>query len=883
MLIALGLLTAWVGAAPLPDPTTRPATPADVARAVAQLGDGDYLVRQQASSFLWQAGKSAEPALRDALQSADAEVVSRAQAILDKFDYGLYPDTPPQVVETIEEYRSGDANARLRAIHNLGQMGGPTGPAALQALAAIDKRETDPNLRANIEHELAAGAATLAPVLIARGELVPAQALLETAAAAGDGGALRAWSAYLLLRQELPRRIEALRAIAHPSPVHLRQLAYLCRAAGDLPAAIGYAEQAGDPALAHDLRFEACDWKALAAAADPAGSNAEAVGFAVVFQHLAGQEAASAATFDHLCDLLKTADNNDPSALVKALLLHDRHREAIDTLIAHKGYATAFDLLAYQHHFAEALALVDKAIEEQDAQAFELQLKRAQLLYRLGEVERARQLVGQMLDTGAPPGPDDQRAANTQALIKAAAQLGLTDRALAATAAAVEAAPDAQRTDAQDARQALFSGGGFASEQWYIFLRNEFPQDSVAQTLARLRALGSGEPAVLQDLSRRARQSVQGFHDDDLQEDNKWWLQIAETSWRAGEHGPALAMAERLLRVHPTTATAILLAGWYRQDKQFDRGAQTFATSAADPVSLCLAACFQHLAGKTAESTRLLEQASLAALADEEARARMADVLHAYGLPEAAGAQRDLILRLGDVESSQREAIAHFYAARRARDRGEFAHAADLVEHRLGCLRGTTMMRQTEGYLDMTVAVHLAHARADLAAGRADSALVHARAALDANPTDVDVAIELDPLFRRANRADAAEQLFVRARDVCEQTLKTYPHSAQDHNALAWLLARLRRQPDSALDHARQAVALEPKLPGYRDTLAEALFQHGDRAEAIREMQTCIAQDPDSPYFRGQLQRFQAGDPKTDPPDPEADDTAAAGDDDAEP
>ena len=50
------------------------ATEQEIAQAIRQLGDNEFAVREQASQFLWKAGKAAEPALKEALKSTDPEI-----------------------------------------------------------------------------------------------------------------------------------------------------------------------------------------------------------------------------------------------------------------------------------------------------------------------------------------------------------------------------------------------------------------------------------------------------------------------------------------------------------------------------------------------------------------------------------------------------------------------------------------------------------------------------------------------------------------------------------------------------------------------------------------------------------------------------------------
>jgi hypothetical protein len=54
-------------------------TPAEIARAIKQLADDDFDVRERASDLLWKAGTAAESALREAMKTGDAETKARAR------------------------------------------------------------------------------------------------------------------------------------------------------------------------------------------------------------------------------------------------------------------------------------------------------------------------------------------------------------------------------------------------------------------------------------------------------------------------------------------------------------------------------------------------------------------------------------------------------------------------------------------------------------------------------------------------------------------------------------------------------------------------------------------------------------------------------------
>src|SRR5688572_23187217 len=90
-----------VDAAAEKKPDTRPSD-AQIAEAVRDLGADDFRVREKAGDALWSMGDAAVPALKEAAASDDPEVSRRAQAVLDKFAYGIRPDTPKPVMQLLE-------------------------------------------------------------------------------------------------------------------------------------------------------------------------------------------------------------------------------------------------------------------------------------------------------------------------------------------------------------------------------------------------------------------------------------------------------------------------------------------------------------------------------------------------------------------------------------------------------------------------------------------------------------------------------------------------------------------------------------------------------------------------------------------------------------
>ena len=80
------------------------------------------------------------------------------------------------------------------------------------------------------------------------------------------------------------------------------------------------------------------------------------------------------------------------------------------------------------------------------------------------------------------------------------------------------------------------------------------------------------------------------------------------------------------------------------------------------------------------------------------------------------------------------------------------------------------------------------------------------------------------------------------------------------------LMTRCRRNLDAALEHSKKAVELAPHVASYRDTMAEVLFQRGNKTEALELMKKCLKMPlANLGYYQRQIQRFERGNPKEEP------------------
>ena len=278
LFVSLGLAVAADPPAK-PDKSAKAAGPtkAQIAQWVRDLGDNDFDVREQATRKLWEAGEPAVPSLTAALKSDDAEVVRRAQEILDKFKFGIYPDTPKSVVEILTRFHGSDANKKSELVRELFEAG-PAGCKALPKLLALEERVQDEQaMIIAITREMP----RVLP-LLSENDYPTVDALLESCLGEeGKDGILNA-AAWWLLRGQVDQKIAHYKALETkgPNPKEKAEiLAYLYRAKGDLPAALAAVQRADMPFLIEPLAFEAGagtswpSWPSPSSRSDTGSSN----------------------------------------------------------------------------------------------------------------------------------------------------------------------------------------------------------------------------------------------------------------------------------------------------------------------------------------------------------------------------------------------------------------------------------------------------------------------------------------------------------------------------------------------------------------------------------------------------------------------------------
>lgn len=856
----------------------------EIAKAIRQLGDDDFQVREKASKFLWTAGKHAEAALQKAAQSEDVEVARRARALLEKFKYGIYADTPADIVKLIQEYRNGDHGAKEKVLRELLKKG----KGMLGTVQKLVATEEDEGVRSHYAEVIARETSNLAALMLGEGNYAAAEELLELTLAGKQGATYRNYAAYQKLRGRLDdkiRHIQSERAGDHSA---WELLCYMQRAKGDLAQARLAAEKAVLLAAARlesekdndaaarltvekqayeqvllSVLFELGDWKALIPLLERRGGKGEHHGALAAFKRLTGNAAGARAE-------LEKAVGTDDAA--NAFLFNDRAKEGIDLLVKHNRHVRAFELLTLQLKFKQAFALADQVKELSAEDLSSLELLKAKTQYQLGDVEAARKVFARLAEDANQVRKKYGSIGRALNLLETEYQLGLKDlvfdhcaRILASTNMQADEGPALERSLLDQ----VFPRYGTSAEVWWRFFRGKNAAEDATARMKRIRDLledhkaGKDFPALARDFEARAREVPK-------EQLEGWLTALADTCEGVGDEALTLTYRDKVAREICSAAAWLRLGDFHWEKKRWQEAADCYARSwekdRGQAVPLYLLGQALIKAGKEKEGRTLTERAHCLPLGDEVARYHLAEELSKHGLTDDSRRQVEMILVTGEFMS---------IPVTNARNkRGEEAawrkDHAQAVAHQervlLSVLMANLQFVKSRAYLVVPFAVHFQKARMLAAAGQVDDALKEADLARDLLPGDIELAIHLLPDLEKHGRKKEAADFFQKTLDVHAKLCADYANSAWCHNNLAWLAARCRRRLDLALEHGTKAVALAPNNAGHLDTLAEVCFQRGDKNKALELMKKCLALDPKNEYFRKQLKRFEAGDPKTEPP-----------------
>ena len=869
--LILGLCLTLTGRlAPAPDLRNVPSSN-EIEQAIERLGSRHFKVRDGAKKFLFEAGAVAEPFLEEAAKSTDAEIANSANAILEEFHWGLYPDTPKEIRDRIEEFRSGVAEQRRLAI--VGLFG--RRPVPFPTILKLLDHEKNSDLRRQMFVGMFGQTMTAMPELLASGNVETAEAMLEFTSSGATELAAPNYAALIYLRKKVDwaiARFEKRRRLEGEDGRRAAEiLVYLYRNKGDFANARRAARDSGKDELIDCVLWQAGDWKRLADRADRIPLGLEAT-----YARLAGRQE----KFDEKMVEIKSLGDgamdspHDLKQCAIALLYNGKTDDAFEILTEREDEGTLiFDLLCAQMKHKEAFELVDKLRRRNpdSPENWTAQLRLARMLYLLGEKDKAIEIFQKA-------GGDLRKNFGLLSdLIEAEMSVGLRDLAIAH--AAKELAPFDRLQMAVDGPKLLkpiFGDDAATAQIWLSVFKYE-DSDDVAERVSAIFAGTIDRKKLAEWIDKMLKEFAAADripHFDNVDA-------VAAAYKAIGDEVKANEFLKFAAEKMPTSKRFIAYGDFLMEGKKYKDAAQAYANAAKSPppapprmppgvrrfyfgadefhpaLATYLSGNALLLAGDSKEGGRLIELAHWLPLGDNALRSKLIELLHKRDWPELAEKEAEMLLKTGR-QINARSGNLFFTSGKRAVRRKNYFGAADYYEKGMvELMRTNATLVDPAHHLLLPAIIRDCRTLGRLAKGEIDEAIKEANPTLDTAPGNLELAISLVPDLQKIGKKNEADAIYQRVCRVQQKFCKDYPNSGYAHNIVASFMAICRRDLDLALKHAKRATELEPANTDYLDTLAEVHFRKGDRDAAIGSMKKCVELQPQRAYFRKQVDRFK--------------------------
>ncbi len=916
--LLLASFLALAGPSGLPGDDAKPREPL-IEDLVRELGSPVFSRRQRASEELWHRGRAALPALGKAAVHPSPEVSRRAREILDKFSWGIFPDTPRPVLDQITAFRTAKSGDQPEAFEKFLSLGAPGRTAA----RAILSRDLPDEVRIPLTAHLTTVIRREVPRLLFAGKSDEAADWIALHAAGTSPDGAGDYAVFQFLSGSLDKAIADVEAVRTPSRNRAARdllLAHLYRANADWEkarkAARDLPRQPNGSSLVEMLREDEGNWKALLADPPPGPLNLpQALRLTLLRldnQHVEFEAEAKRIRLS-ADSLFRREDARDAAF---ALLLNHRVAAAVELLNSRReNLGLLSEILIAQLRLKEALGLLGPSakrkepLDEQEKLRFEL--RRARVLVLTGHREEAIELFHEVarglrgLAAEAQDWDDIQRT--RRSLLRSELRSGLRELACEHAGLFV---PDGQNEGGERGETVfdlIFGNQADLAEVAYRALRlNRGANEAAGATMNRVRELFDGTASkeavdsALKALGEPAAAPIPRGGDTPFVPpvrandprpgvDRRLALAaILTAAKRFGEAEKALAEAEAIAVVSETVEAELQTRGtsgaraWvfgtgdpgrpWREHGDFllDRGRFAEAAAALEagwkrypdqPLLLFLSGQALARAGQPTEGRRRIELSHWVALGNERVRGKFLEELVRRGEGKAAKRETELLLHACWSRDFYFGNVMN-QAARAAALNHDWFTAERCIQRALFVLMKTRGVHfiDTAAYLNVPHEMLMFRARGLLAVGKVDEAMEQARACLDVTPGHMGLVSGMVPELDDRGRKQEANELYARAREAYAKVLSEYPESSYARNALASLGASCHRDLDASLDYAKRAVVAEPESKSFRETLAEVHFRRGEREDALRIMMKLTEEDPQNRLYRRQLGRYRSGD-----------------------
>ena len=851
---------------------------------IEDLGDERYPVRVQATQALWQRGVDVLEALVKAEANASVEVALRAREVRRKIQLGIYPDSPPEIVELVTAYDGSSQTKRVEIIKQLKQL------KAWPQVLRLHAMERDPDVRAELSSHLN-GVAVQAARSFLKQEVPDfdrAREMLELGPANPRHllalASLHRFQGSLKSELARARGIEGKRGHLWRYALHLM--------AGETLMAASEAEAAEEFLLAARLRLltgDPTDYLRLSPVPDLEIPPVFLDGYRDAVLARWHGERVPEDFVDTLREAVRGSDEDDRWRSL-ALLYALGFSEQADEIFEKLKPTDAFFYYQSSERIDRALGALGLNPDNPDYSGW-LRQRMERIAERLGDAEDDLRAVKYLAYFLEQRGLDEAlREGLTQPLIELAkadretflhtigmlfpsGQEAYVNNLIVAApvieSAAVYAGDDPARIE--QILERMFGELSLTQDVWSML--NEFRPEmnveerlrSMAMMFGRMPDTGGRIDAWWQWLEKKRGQMegnalanhlglmvTYAMHETNAEK----FLELAADIRDVGMSLDQLGKFSRRFAFQRFEWQCLLALGYY--DELLERLKEQFDGEPEGLVSKAYLAAAMRSAGKHEEAKKIEEKLELLILSDVQSMVRIASAYEEFGVFDRSF---DWLKRamLESADSGDKFIGRGEKLLAEAKEQGDWKLVASLTEMLL------LQEVMTLDELDLPSLVVRSRIEADMswALDRLErdrsKSLARLEQCYQLGLTDGSMADYFFPAIREAGLTAWHDRWFESSWESLQAVIERFPASHNTMNTLAWTAARANRRLDEAKAISHRSIELSPGQAAYLDTMGEIHFAGQRREKAVKWGKRAISRQPYGTPIIRQFQKFRQG------------------------
>ncbi len=891
-----------------PGKTAQKTTPESL---VADLGNPMFATRDRASRELWKLGRLAKPAVEKAVLSEDPEVARRAGDLLEKFNWGIFPDTPPAILEEIKAFRSNQGIRPIQAIAKLMDMKAE----GVSTLALMLANEIEPKLRKEIDRQLLQEIRDRVPLLLFDRKDAEAEAVVQLGLTSTNP---ESWLDFALFYDQLNQLDRAASVIKQltdrPGQVGasarsaLAIVLHLRSQSSDAIQLLRKQSGGSTSTLLPSLLEDSGAWNELASEPNPLQSWPN-LGLNLFRYHKANDLKGEQETLTGMRRIASEGTREQSAEAGLAMFLNGHPLEGIQLLRERNAQPRLLaDVYAGRLMFNEVLNVMGegrlaKEIDDEDDRRSRqyYQMRKGRVLAQMGLKDDAVQLFQRLMTRAFAEDPYLVRE-----LLRAELRSGYFD--LAAEHAGIVIDQLEQRNDTFAAEpepfELLFNEDAYAARGiWYTYRKSlALPPEAPGATMRRVFRLLFGKPKT--DEAKQARAILEEqikdprfARQDSLAQKVQRRLALAALARRTEDwdgveshlrsavkiwsrdsndivHTPSvirqLSQSQNdgprswLFSTNETFAIARELGDFYRERERpivaADVYLQAWRQYPNNPILLYLSGRSLIAGNDRVEGNRRIQLAHRVALGDAQQRGRFLHELCELGSLEDIRTASESTKRCAWYWTPWRGNVWNTLA-RAAHLLEDFEYSAKAIERNVHFLLKTPNIVFVDGvgYLSVPMKIRASRVRVAIEQKKIEPAMQDSKAILEIMPGHAEIVMDLIPAFDRAGEVDRADALFRQSWNSLARLRDAHPYSAWLKATASWIASGCLRERETALTLAIDAEKREPQIRWHKEVLAQAYFRNQKRAPAIDIARELIQLDHRNSYYRRLLSRYESG------------------------